>query len=114
MEFDDISEFSKDTSFGMVKIRIMTLENSLLVMISDTDRFKLGPSAIAIPPGKGSSHPTSTGLFSMSIDTSLVRTMSESLASWTNQTCMVIIALKQMNREITLELVRLLRDHFVT
>jgi hypothetical protein len=114
MEFDDISEFSKDTSFGMVKIRIMTLENALLIMISDTDSFKIGLSAIAIPPGKGSSGPTSTGLFSMNIDTALVRTMSERLAVWTNQTCMVIIGLKQMNREITLELLKLLRDYLVT
>jgi hypothetical protein len=113
MEFDDISEFSKDTSFGMVKIRIMTLENALLIMISDTGRFKIGLSAIAIPPGKGSSEPTSTGLFSMNIDTALVRTMSERLAVWTNQTCMVIIGLKQMNREITLELLKLLRDYLV-
>jgi hypothetical protein len=114
MEFDDISEFSKDTSFGMVKIRIMALENALLVMISDTDSFKLGLSAIAIPPGRGSSNPTSTGLFSMGIDTTLVRTISERLASWTNQTCMVIIGLKQMNREIILELLKPLRDHLVT
>jgi hypothetical protein len=114
MEFDDIFEFSKEASFGKVRIRILTLENGLLIMISDKEHFKLGLSAVAIPPGKGSPEPTSTGLFSMGIDTALVRTVSERIASWTNQTCMVVIGLEQMNREIMLELLSILRDHLVT
>jgi hypothetical protein len=114
MEFDDTLEFTKEASFGKVRVRILNLENGLLIMISDKERFRLGLSAVAIPAGKGSTEPTSTGLFSMGIDTALVRTVSERIASWTNQTCMVVIGLKQINREIMLEMLSILKDYLVT
>ncbi|MFW9957852.1 MAG: hypothetical protein ACFFCT_07275 [Candidatus Odinarchaeota archaeon] len=114
MGLDDISEFSSETSIGTIRVRILDLENGLLILISDKERFRLGLSAVAIPSGQGSSGPTSTGLFSMGLDNALVRTVTERVASWTNRTCIVITGLNQMNREIMLEIVSLLRDHFVT
>lgn len=114
MGLDDISEFSSETSVGTIRVRIIDLENGLLILISDREQFRLGPSAVAIPAGQGSSEPTSTGLFSVSSDNALVRTAAERVASWTNRTCLVVIGLSQMSREVMLEIVSLLRDRFVT
>jgi hypothetical protein len=114
MEFDDISEFSSETSIGMIRVRILNLENGLLVLVSDKEHFRLGLSAMAIPPGQGSSEPTSTGLFSMGLDNALARTVAERVASWTNRTCMIVLGLPQISRENMLEIVSMLRDHLVT
>lgn len=114
MEFDDITEFTSETSTGFVKIRIMTLTNGLLVLISDSNKFRLGLSAMAIPAGQGRSEPTSVGFFTKEIDSTLVRTLAEKLASWTNQTCMLVVGMSSLSRERMLELMSLLRDHFLT
>jgi hypothetical protein len=114
MKYDDLSEFSSETSIGTIRVRTLDLENGLLILITDKDRFRLGLSAVAIPPGQGSLEPTSTGLFSMGLDNALVRTVAERVASWTNRTCMIVSGLPQMNRETMLEIMSLLRDHFVT
>jgi hypothetical protein len=114
MEFDDITEFTSETSTGSVKIRIMTLTNGLLVLISDSNKFRLGLSAMAIPAGQGRSEPTSVGFFTKEIDSTLVRTLAEKLASWTNQTCMLVVGMSSLSREGMLELMSLLRDHFLT
>jgi hypothetical protein len=114
MEFDDITEFTSETSTGSVKIRIMTLTNGLLVLISDSNKFRLGLSAMAIPAGQGRSEPTSVGFFTKEIDSTLVRTLAEKLASWTNQTCMLVVGMSTHSRERMLELMSLLRDHFLT
>lgn len=114
MRFDDISEFSSETSMGTIRVRILDLENGLLILISDKERFRLGISAVAIPPGQGSTEPTSAGLLSMGVDNALVRTVSERVAYWTNRTCLVVIGLAQMNREVMIELMSLLRNHLVT
>jgi hypothetical protein len=114
MELDDITEFTSETSTGSVKIRIMTLTNGLLVLISDSNKFRLGLSAMAIPAGQGRSEPTSVGFFTKEIDSTLVRTLAEKLASWTNQTCMLVVGMSTHSRERMLELMSLLRDHFLT
>ena len=114
MEFDDISEFSSETSAGTVKIRIMTLTNGILVLISDSNKFRLGLSAMAIPAGQGRSGPTSVGFFTNEIESTLVRTLSERLASWTNQTCMLVVGMSSLTRERMLELMLVLRDHLLT
>lgn len=114
MEFDDITEFSSETSAGTVKIRIMTLANGILVLISDSNKFRLGLSAMAIPAGQGRSEPTSVGFFTKDIDSTLVRTLAERLASWTNQTCMLVVGMSSLTRERMLELMSVLRDHLLT
>ena len=113
MEFEDISEFSSETSAGTIKIRIMDLSNGQLVLITDSDRFRLGLSAVAIPAGQGRSEPTSTGLFTEGLEITLVRTLAERVASWTNQTCMLVLGMSALTRERMMELTSLLRDHLV-
>ena len=113
MSFDDISELTAETSIGNVKIRILNLENGLLMLFSEKEQYRLGISAVAIPPGQGRSEPTSTALFTMGLDTTLVRTIAERIASWTNNTCMVVSGLPQLNRDIMMELLSFLRDHLV-
>jgi len=114
MEFEDISEFSSETSTGTIKIRIMDLSNGQLVLITDSDRFRLGLSAVAIPAGQGRSEPTSTGLFTEGLEITLVRTLAERVASWTNKTCMLVLGMSALTRERMMELTSLLRDHLVT
>jgi len=114
MEFDDISEFSSETSAGTIKIRFMTLTNGILVLISDSDKFRLGLSAMAIPAGTGSSEPTSIGFFTSDVDSMLVRTLAERIALWTNQTCMLVVGMSSLTRERMLELMSVLKDHLLT
>jgi hypothetical protein len=114
MEFEDISEFSSETSAGTIKIRIMDLSNGQLVLITDSDRFRLGLSAVAIPAGQGRSEPTSTGLFTEGLKITLVRTLAERVASWTNQTCMLVLGMSALTRERMMELTSLLKDHLVS
>ena len=113
MGFDDISELISETSIGKVKIRILNLENGLLILFSEKEQYRLGISAVAIPPGQGRTEPTSTALFTMGLDTMLVRTIAERIASWTNNTCMVVSGLPKLNREIMMELLSFLRDHLL-
>ena len=114
MEFDDISEFSSETSAGNIKIRIMNMTNGILVLISDSNQFRFGLSAMAIPAGRGRSEPTSVGFFTSEIDSTLVRTLAEKLATWTNQTCMLVVGVSSLTRGLKLELMSLLRDHLLT
>ncbi|MBE0526861.1 MAG: hypothetical protein IH631_07955 [Candidatus Thorarchaeota archaeon] len=113
MGFDDISELVAETSIGKVKIRILNLENGLLLLFTEKDQYRLGISAIAIPPGQGRSEPTSTAQFTMGLDTTLVRTIAERVASWTTNTCMVVSGITQLNRDVMMELLSFLRDHLV-
>ncbi|MFX1481807.1 MAG: hypothetical protein ACFFCP_01310 [Promethearchaeota archaeon] len=113
MEFEDITEFSSETSAGTIKVRIMSLSNGQLVLITDSDQFRLGLAAVAIPAGHGRSEPTSTGLFSMGIDITLVRTLAERISSWTNQTCMLVLGINALTRERMMELTTLLRDRLL-
>ncbi len=114
MKFDDIRQFESDTSQGKILVRIMDLENGTLVMISGSDKFRLGLSAVAIPPGQGRSEPTSTGLFSAGLDAALVRTLAERVAAWINQTCMIVVAVSALNQTLVMELMTILKNHFLT
>jgi len=114
MAFDDITEFSSETTAGVIKIRIMNMTNGLIVLISDSDKFRLGLSAMAIPAGLGRSEPTSVGFFTTEIDSALVRTLAERIALWTNQTCMLVVGMSSLTRERMLELMTVLKDHLLT
>ena len=114
MGFEDISEFTSETSIGAVRVRIITLANGLLLLISDKDKYRLGISAVAIPPGQGRSEPTSSALFTMGTDVTLVRTLVERIASWTNNTCMIVMGIPQLTREVMMELLLVLKNHLVT
>ncbi|MHA1950630.1 MAG: hypothetical protein ACW987_12255 [Candidatus Thorarchaeota archaeon] len=114
MEFEDITEFSSETSAGTIRVRIMSLSNGQLVMITDSNQFSLGLTAVAIPAGQGRSEPTSSGLFTKELDSTLVRTLAERVASWTNQTCMLVLGISgTLTRERMMELTSLLKEHLV-
>jgi len=113
MGFEDISELTTETSVGTVKIRVITLENGLLILFTEKSHYRLGISAVAIPPGMGRSDPTSTSQFTVGLDTTLVRTIAERIAAWTNSSCMVVSGLVQLNRELMMELLSFLKDHFL-
>ena len=111
---DDISEFDVDSTKGKIRFRILEMENGLLLLISDSDKFRIGLSALAIPAGHGSNQPTSSGLFTAGLDAALVRTLAERVAMWTNQTCMIVAGLKAFDQNVLMELTTILKSHLVT
>ncbi|MHA2378590.1 MAG: hypothetical protein ACXADO_01230 [Candidatus Thorarchaeota archaeon] len=114
MNSEDIRHFEADTSLGKVRIRVIDLDNGTLLLLSDSERFRLGLSAVAIPPGRDESEPTSSGLFSTGLDTILVRTLAERVVSWTGRTCMAVVAVKGLNQKVLLELMAALKDFLLT
>jgi hypothetical protein len=114
MEHQDIREFEVDTSLGKVKVRIIELENGSLLMFSDSEKYRLGFSAIAIPPGQGRSGPTSASMFSTGLDTTLSRTLAEKVAALTGQTCMIVLAMKDTSQLAIMELLNGIKSILVT
>ncbi len=111
---NDIREFDVDSAQGKIRFRIMDMENGLLLLISDSDLFRIGLSAVAVPPRQGRKEPTSSGLFTMGLDATMVRTLAERVTAWTNKTCMVVVGLKGFNRESMMELTTILKGHLLT
>ncbi len=113
MSFEDVVEFESEFSQGILRVRILELENGKLILLSDSERYRLGPSAVAIPPSHGRVEPTSTGLFTMGLDSTIVRTLSERLSAMTNQTCMVIVGVRDLTQAVMLEVMTILKNHLV-
>ncbi|TFG13477.1 hypothetical protein EU537_06310 [Candidatus Thorarchaeota archaeon] len=113
MPFDDIDEFEKEFSEGKLKIRIVELENGLLILLSDSEKYRMGHSAAAIPPSHTRPQPTSTGLFSTGPDSVLVRTLAERVADITKQMVMIVAGVQDLNPNTMIELMQLLKNHFV-
>ncbi|RDE15145.1 MAG: hypothetical protein C4K47_03015 [Candidatus Thorarchaeota archaeon] len=91
----------------------MDLENGLLVLISDAERFRLGLSAVAIPAGQGRGEPTSTGFLSLGEDAMQVRILAENVAKSTGRMCMMIIAVKDLTRALMVDITKALKQHFL-
>ena len=100
----DIREFEVNTSQGKIKTRIIELDNGLLLMFSDSDKYRLGLSSVAIPPGQGRLGPSSASVFSTDLDAALSRTLAEKIATLTGQTCMIILAIKELSQLMIMEI----------
>jgi len=111
MAFDDIRDFERETEHGRFRVRAMDLENGLLVLISDSERYRLGLSALAIPASPGHVEPTSTGFLSVGEDAVQVRILAESVARRTGRTCMLVVAMKELNRTTMMEITKALREY---
>ena len=109
----DITEFESSFSKGTLRVRMLELENGLLVLLSDSEKFRLGQSAVAIPPGQGRAEPTSAGVFSGALDSALIRTIAERIAAMTGQTCMIVSGIREMSREVMMEVMVILKNHLV-
>ena len=114
MPFEDIQEYESETSRGTIKARFIEMENGFLVLISESDKFRLGASAIAIPPGQGRQSPSSKAEFSIGVEDALVRTIAERLAAWTNQMCMLVLGIKDIDRALMMEIMSFLKMHLVS
>ena len=114
MEHQDIQEFEIKTSQGTVKTRIVELENGLLLMFSDSEKYRLGFSAVAIPPGQGRLGPSSASVFSTGLDAALSRTLAEKIAALTGLTCMIILAIKDLNQLKIMEILNGIKPILVT
>ena len=113
MASEDITEFEANFSKGTLRIRMTALENGILVLLSDSPKYRLGQSAMAIPPGGGRTEPTSTGAFTGGLDSAMVRTLAERIAAITGQTSMVISGVREMTREVMMEIMVILKNHLV-
>lgn len=109
----DIIEFESNYSKGTLRVRMLELDNGLLVLLSDSDKYRLGQSAMAIPPGQGRTEPTSAGVFGGALDSALIRTIAERMAAMTGQTCMIVSGIRDLSREIMMEIVVILKNHLV-
>jgi hypothetical protein len=49
----------------------------------------------------------------MGLDSTIVRTLSERLSAMTNQTCMVIVGVRDLTQTVMLELMTILKNHLV-
>jgi hypothetical protein len=114
MELSDIRQFESDSSRGTIRVRVMDLENGLLLLITDSEKYKLGLSAVAIPPGQGRTDPTSTGLFSAGLDSTQVRTLAERVSSWIGQTCMLVVSVGPLDQPFMLELLTILKNYLLS
>jgi hypothetical protein len=114
MEQQDIKEFEVNTSQDKVKMRIIELENGLLIMLSDSDKYRLGFSAVAIPPGQGRQGPSSASVFSTGLDAALSRTLAEKIAALTGQTCMIVLAMKNLSQLAIMEILNSIKSIFLT
>jgi hypothetical protein len=114
MAHQDIRGFEVETSLGIVKMRIIELENGLLFMFSDSDSYRLGFSAVAIPPSQGRREPSSASVFSTGLDAALSRSLAEKIAALTGQTCMIVLALKNLNQIVIMELLNNIKSILVT
>ena len=113
MEQQDIKEFGLNTSLGKVKLRIIELDNGLLLMFSDSDKYRFGLSSIAIPPSHGRPGPSSASMFSSGLDDTLSRTLAEKIAALTGQTCMIVLAIKDLSQLIIMEILNNIKSILV-
>ena len=113
MTSEDITEFKNQFSKGTLRVRMTELENGTLVLLSDSSKYRLGQSAMAIPPGHGRTEPTSAGVFSGGLDSAMVRTLAERVAAITGQTCMIISGVREMTREVMMEIMVILKNRLV-
>ncbi len=114
MDFEDIRHFESDTDLGKIRIRVLDLENGTLVLLTDSEKFRLGLSAVAVPPGRDESEPASSGFFSEGLDTILARTLAERIVSWTGKTCMIVVAVKGLTQKVMVQLMTSLKNHLLT
>jgi hypothetical protein len=114
MSYTGTEDFKTTLAHATLSFRIMKLENGLLVMISDSDAFRLGPSAVSVPSGQLRREPTSMVVSGVGQDLMIVRSIAERISAWTNSMCMLIVAVKNINRELMLEIVNVLKSHLVT
>jgi hypothetical protein len=113
MEQQDIKEYEINASIGKVKLRIIELDNGLLLMFSDSNKYRFGFSSVAIPPGHGRPNPSSASMFSTGLDAALCRTLAEKIAALTGQTCMIVMAIKDLSQLTILEILNSIKSILV-
>jgi hypothetical protein len=113
MEHQGIQEFEINTSLGKVKLRIIELDNGSLLMFSDSDKYRFGFSSVAIPPGHGRPVPSSASMFSTGLDAALCRTLAEKIAALTGQTCMIVLAIKDLSQLVIMEILNNIKSILV-
>ncbi|MHA1771427.1 MAG: proteasome assembly chaperone 4 family protein [Candidatus Thorarchaeota archaeon] len=111
---EEIEDFTVPIGETEIFLRIMHLENGLSVFISSSSKPRLGQIALASPPTLGDSEPSSSSLFGMDQEAVLVRTIAERVAVWTNQSCLVVISVKNLTRSLVMEILRALKSHLLS
>ncbi len=107
---EDTQDIELDTSSVTVRARIVTLENGRLLLLTDSEGFRLGPVAIGVPPRSRMSLPVSAEMFASPEDSALVRIIAERLSLWSGNAWLVVAGLRSISREFLLELLSGLRS----
>ncbi len=110
----DILEFSVEQPHGLFRFRVIRLANGLLILVTDTDSFRLGLSAVAVPPPVGSRSPTSMSVLGTGMDLSIVRAIAERIATLTGHTCLVVVGVRHLDLTVMTEIVNSLKMHLGT
>ncbi|MEM2142585.1 MAG: proteasome assembly chaperone 4 family protein [Candidatus Thorarchaeota archaeon] len=115
MDLQSIQEFSENTPTGKTLFfRVIRMDNGLLVMISDTETFRFGATVFSVPSKPGQREPTSTAMSGTGQDIMIARALAERVSAWTGSMCMLIMSVKDMDRQTMLEASHVLKNHFVT
>ncbi|TXT56730.1 MAG: hypothetical protein BAJATHORv1_20323 [Candidatus Thorarchaeota archaeon] len=109
MTSESFHDISTEISSGTLKVRIMELQNGLLILLSDSDEFRLGLSAVAMPGMEDRKNPTSTGIFTFDTNAMLIRTLSEQITTISGQSCMVISSVRNLNQLKLMEIMNVLK-----
>ncbi len=113
LDCEDIVQFEGDIPNGHIRVRINELENGILVLITDSETFKLGPTCIATPSRPGMSEPISNALFVSGFESTVVRTIAERIAVWTKRTCLLVVHAKNLDRDFMVSVLGLLKAHLL-
>lgn len=111
---EGIQDLTVTTKGGDLLVRLMELENGLSVFISTSKRPRLGLIALSTPPVSGHTEPSSSSLFGANPESALVRTIAERITQWTGQSCLIVVAVKPLDRELVMEILRSLKNHLLS
>ncbi|MBD3405795.1 MAG: hypothetical protein GF411_06655 [Candidatus Lokiarchaeota archaeon] len=104
MTKEEINDISVEISSGTLYIRIMDLENGMLILLSDSLKFRLGVSVIAMPGTDVHRRPLSRGIFAYDGNTSLLRSLSEQIARLSGRSCMLVSSVKELDQAKLIEI----------
>ncbi len=113
MESLEATDITIDTIRGTVYARILPLTDSLVLFLSSTKGFRIGPIALALPRGIDSRGPLSSSLFGMDSEQMMVRVIAEQVSQWLGLPCLAIVSINDLDRQMLMEIVRSLRTHLL-
>ncbi len=114
MASTELSDFVIETQAGRVYGRALHLADSIVLLLSSTEGFRIGPIALAFPGASGMEGPLSTPLFGVDAEQMIVRVIAEQVSRWTGRPCLAIVSVDRLGRDILPSLMQSLKDHLLS